>query len=80
MGASRANRVVSSTTAASSTSLITSICEPSSTWSVGMPTSWQIFLLTSSLSPVSTLTDTPCSRSAAMAGMVVSLGGSKKAM
>ena len=79
VGARRANRVVRSTTAANSASVMASICEPSNTFSVGMPTSWQIFLLTNSLSPVSTLTATPCWPKATTAGAVVSLGGSKKA-
>ena len=64
---------------ASSTSDIPSTWLPRSTWSVAMPTSRQILRLTSSLSPVSTLTETPCSWSAAIADRAVSLGGSRKA-
>ena len=47
--------------------------------SVGMPTSRQTLRLTRSLSPVSTLTATPCLRRAAIAGRAVSLGGSRNA-
>ena len=44
-----------------------------------MPTSVQTLRVTRSLSPVSTLTVTPCWRSAVMALVAVSLGGSRKA-
>ena len=60
-GDSRANRVALSAASASSASDIPSTWLPSSTWSVAMPTSRQILRLTSSLSPVSTLTEMPCS-------------------
>ena len=46
---------------------------------MAMPTSRQIFRLTSSLSPVSILTETPWAWKAAIAGAVESLGGSRKA-
>jgi hypothetical protein len=44
-----------------------------------MPTSVQTLRVTRSLSPVSTLTVTPCCRSAVMALAAVSLGGSRNA-
>ena len=42
-----------------------------------MPTSAQMLAVTTGLSPVSTLTATPCSRSARMALRALSLGGSR---
>ena len=47
---------------------------------MGIATSWQTFLVTSSLSPVRILTITPWRESASMALADVSFAGSKKAM
>ena len=59
-GETRANSVVVSAASASCSSVISSTSPPSSTRSVASPTSLQILRATRSLSPVTTLTDTPC--------------------
>ena len=79
-GVSLANTLARSTAAASSAPSIDSIAEPSSTPLIAKSTSRQILVVTSSLSPVRTLTVMPCAASAASAGAVDSLGGSRNAM
>ncbi|OQC07795.1 MAG: hypothetical protein BWX79_01810 [Alphaproteobacteria bacterium ADurb.Bin100] len=78
-GVSLANTVVVSATAASRASSSASMSEPSSTLPGARPTSWQILAVTASLSPVRIFTVMPWLASAASAGAVVSLGGSRKA-
>ncbi len=78
-GVSLAKTLCDSTASASTLSLMRSMSLPSSTPCCSSPTSRQILAVTSSLSPVSTLTATPCSASALMAGAVDSFGGSRKA-
>ncbi len=77
-GVSLANTVVRSTASASAASSSASICAPSSGTPVASPTWRQTFSVTVGLSPVSTFTATPFSRSAASAGAAVSFGGSRK--
>ncbi|KAF1036811.1 MAG: hypothetical protein GAK34_03287 [Delftia tsuruhatensis] len=79
-GVSRAKNWCRSTVWRSISSFMCSICVPRTMWSAGSPTSRQTLAATSSLSPVSSLTATPCAARAASASAVVSFGGSRKAM
>ena len=77
-GVSFANTVVRSTTCASVASSSASISVPSIGLPGWSPTWRQTFIVTVGLSPVSTFTATPFSRSAASAGAADSFGGSRK--
>ncbi|MNY12878.1 hypothetical protein D3C86_1459830 [compost metagenome] len=79
-GVSRANTLARRTATASCASSMASMSAPRYTWRTSKPTSRQTFCVTSSTSPVSTLTSMPDAFSAARAGAVDSLGGSRKAM
>ena len=78
-GEMRANSVTVSTVAASAPSLIRSTSAPVTTRVTSSPTSVQTWRATRSLSPVSTLTVTPLSRSARRASFTPRSGGSKNA-
>ncbi|MNR14708.1 hypothetical protein D3C85_1311970 [compost metagenome] len=79
-GVRRANTLASRTASASCASSMASISAPRQTLRTSNPTSRQTFWVTSSTSPVSTLTSMPEALSAASAGPVDSLGGSRNAI
>ncbi|MNV54106.1 hypothetical protein D3C71_1462790 [compost metagenome] len=78
-GVSRANTRWRITVACTAASSMHSICGPVTMRSAASPTCAQTRAVTSSLSPVNTLTSTPCAARACNACAVDSLGGSRKA-
>mmetsp|Transcript_49179 Transcript_49179/g.87797 ORF Transcript_49179/g.87797 Transcript_49179/m.87797 type:complete len:239 (-) Transcript_49179:313-1029(-) len=77
-GASLAKTVVSATMLANSSSVMASMSGPTTMLLTGRPMSLHTFWVMMLLSPVSTFTSTPLSRSAAIASIVSSFGGSRK--